>query len=76
SMSTNYLETIHMMVAIGLGWSVLPASMLDEQVCVLQVPNVTIGRQLGVVTHPSRSPSNAARCFVELLRKQTRDGQA
>ena len=24
SMSTNYLETIHMMVSIGLGWSVLP----------------------------------------------------
>ncbi|MFN3713425.1 MAG: LysR family transcriptional regulator substrate-binding protein [Alcanivoracaceae bacterium] len=71
SMSTNYLETIHMMVAIGLGWSVLPASMIDQQVRALQVPDVQIGRQLGVVTHPSRSPSNAARCFVELLRQQT-----
>ncbi|KZY23591.1 LysR family transcriptional regulator, partial [Alcanivorax sp. HI0035] len=27
AMSTNYLETIHMMVSIGLGWSVLPATM-------------------------------------------------
>ena len=68
SMSTNYLETIHMMVAIGLGWSVLPASMLDQQVKVLAVPGVSIRRELGVVTHPSRSPSNAARCFIELLR--------
>ncbi|MCC1497649.1 LysR family transcriptional regulator [Alcanivorax sp. 1008] len=68
SMSTNYLETIHMMVAIGLGWSVLPASMLDDQVKALSVPGVSIQRQLGVVTHPSRSPSNAARCFTDLLR--------
>ena len=68
SMSTNYLETIHMMVAIGLGWSVLPASMLDGQVRALPVQGVHIRRELGVVTHPSRSPSNAARCFIELLR--------
>ena len=71
SMSTNYLETIHMMVAIGLGWSVLPASMLDEQVRALPVQGVNIRRELGVVTHPSRSPSNAARCFIELLREAT-----
>ncbi|MCK5873863.1 MAG: LysR family transcriptional regulator [Alcanivoracaceae bacterium] len=69
SMSTNYLETIHMMVAIGLGWSVLPASMLDDQVRALPVQGVHIRRELGVVTHPSRSPSNAARCFIELLRE-------
>ena len=71
SMSTNYLETIHMMVAIGLGWSVLPASMLDDQVKILAVPDVSIRRELGVVTHPSRSPSNAARCFTDLLRSAT-----
>jgi DNA-binding transcriptional LysR family regulator len=32
AMSTNYLETIKMMVSIGLAWSVLPRTMLDEQV--------------------------------------------
>jgi len=67
SMSTNYLETIHMMVAIGLGWSVLPASMIDSEVIALPMDGVSIRRQLGVVTHPSRSPSNASRCFTELL---------
>ncbi|MDX1270162.1 MAG: LysR family transcriptional regulator, partial [Oceanisphaera sp.] len=30
AMSTNYLETIKMMVSIGLAWSVLPRTMLDE----------------------------------------------
>ena len=27
--ATNYLETIKMMVAVGLGWSVLPKTMVD-----------------------------------------------
>ena len=67
AMSTNYLETIHMMVAIGLGWSVLPASMLDDQVVQLPVKGNQIERQLGIVSHPSRSPSNAARALIGLL---------
>mgnify|MGYP005839105659 CR=1 FL=1 len=67
AMSTNYLETIHMMVTIGLGWSVLPASMLDADVVALPVRGAAIERQLGVVTHPSRSLSNAARALMALL---------
>jgi DNA-binding transcriptional LysR family regulator len=31
AMSTNYLETIKMMVSIGLAWSVLPRTMLDDR---------------------------------------------
>lgn len=68
SMSTNYLETIHMMVSIGLGWSVLPASMLDDSVCELPVRGVDLHRQLGVVRHPARSLSNAGKRFMEVLR--------
>tara|TARA_A100001391_G_scaffold97812_5_gene64831 strand:+ start:3425 stop:4297 length:873 start_codon:yes stop_codon:yes gene_type:complete len=67
SMSTNYLETIHMMVAIGLGWSVLPATMLDDQVVTLNVDTPLPVRKLGVVTHPGRSRSNAARAFMTIL---------
>lgn len=69
SMSTNYLETIHMMVSIGLGWSVLPASMLDESVIALPVTAPALQRQLGFVMHPARSLSNAARCFLDVLRQ-------
>ena len=68
SMSTNYLETIHMMVSIGLGWSVLPASMVDDKVVALPLKEKHLKRELGVVTHPSRSPSRAAQCFLELLK--------
>jgi DNA-binding transcriptional LysR family regulator len=67
SMSTNYLETIHMMVSVGLGWSVLPATMLDDRVQVLELPGVALSRDLGVVRHPARSLSNAAGRFLEVL---------
>lgn len=68
AMSTNYLETIHMMVSIGLGWSVLPASMLDDSVTALPLAGPPIARQLGLVTHPARSHSNAAARFIDTLR--------
>ncbi len=31
ALSTNYLETLKMMAGIGLGWSVLPESMIDAE---------------------------------------------
>ncbi len=34
-LSTNYLETIKMMVSVGLGWSLLPETMVDEDVVAL-----------------------------------------
>jgi len=67
SMSTNYLETIRMMVAIGLGWSVLPATMLDEDLVSLPVTAPLPVRHLGCVVHPSRSLSSAATRFLDLL---------
>ena len=70
AMSTNYLETIHMMVSIGLGWSVLPATMVDRGMVQLPVDAPLPQRQLGVVTHPARSQSNAAKAFLRALRSQ------
>ena len=75
NMSTNYLETIHMMVSIGLGWSVLPASMLDSSVCALPVSAPPIARNLGLVTHPARSHSNAAARFIDTLRECASEAQ-
>ena len=67
AMETNYLETIKMMVSIGLGWSVLPASMLNDELIQLQVGNVEFERLLGVVTHEHRTLSNAARKMLMAL---------
>ena len=71
AMSTNYLETIHMMVSIGLGWSVLPESLLNEQVLKLNVHNMKFARSLGVVYHSNRTLSNAAKQMLALLREQS-----
>lgn len=67
NMATNYLETIKMMVSVGLGWSVLPESMVDKQVKKLDVPNVNLSRSLGVVHHEKRHLSNAAHAFYTML---------
>lgn len=67
NMTTNYLETIKMMVSVGLGWSVLPEAMLDEQLQVLPVEEVQLQRSLGVVRHQKRHLSNAASAFYTLL---------
>ncbi|VAX13315.1 Transcriptional regulator, LysR family [hydrothermal vent metagenome] len=66
-MSTNYLETIKMLVSIGLGWSVLPENMLNAELKVLKVANMNISRKLGLVWHPERTLSNAAQAMMEML---------
>lgn len=65
--STNYLETIKMMVSIGMGWSVLPLSMVDHQVVTLNVDEHVPARQLGVIRHKRRQLSNAAIAFIDNL---------
>lgn len=67
SMETNYLETIKMMVSIGLGWSVLPSNLCDDDVLELPVRAMRITRQLGVVYHPRRVLSRAASSMLQLL---------
>jgi DNA-binding transcriptional LysR family regulator len=69
-MSTNYLETIKMMVSIGLAWSVLPRTMLDEHVARLPLAGIRLHRQLGYIVHSERTLSNAARAFMGLLDAQ------
>ncbi|KXS36902.1 MAG: LysR family transcriptional regulator [Halomonadaceae bacterium T82-2] len=67
ALSTNYLETLKMMVAIGLGWSVLPASMIDDDLHVLPIPHRPIERPLGYLFHKSRTLSNAAGSMIAML---------
>lgn len=70
AMSTNYLETIKMMVSIGLAWSVLPRTMLDGQVASIALPGICLSRQLGYILHTERTLSNAAKAFMALLDSQ------
>ncbi|GAA3911051.1 LysR family transcriptional regulator [Litoribacillus peritrichatus] len=64
--STNYLDTIQMMVSIGYGWSVLPES-LSKELYEMNIPIEMNSRQLGYVIHKHHSLTNAAKALIELL---------
>lgn len=66
-LATNYLETLKMLVAIGLGWSVLPRSMLDRSIIELTLPALTLQRELGAVWHHRRNLSAAAQALLSEL---------
>ena len=67
ALSTNYLETLKMMAGIGLGWSVLPESLIDDDIHALPIDHRPIERPLGYLVHKSRTLSNAARSMLEML---------
>jgi DNA-binding transcriptional LysR family regulator len=64
NMSTNPLESIRMLVSIGLGWSVLPATLINADLQQLDVP-LHLSRELGMVTHPARTQSRAAQLLIQ-----------
>lgn len=68
-MSTNYLDTIRMMVSIGLGWSLLPETMIDNSLQVLNTHSAPIERDLGYIFHRERTLSNAASQLMDILRR-------
>ncbi len=72
AMETNYLETIKMMVSIGLGWSVLPKSMITDDIQCIHIKNIRMERQLGVAYHAERTLSNAAKMFLKKLKEFSR----
>ncbi len=65
-LSNNYLETIKMLVSAGLGWSVLPHTMLDHTLVSLNTP-LQLTRELGVIYHRKRTLSNAAKAMLAML---------
>jgi DNA-binding transcriptional LysR family regulator len=66
-LTTNYLETIKMLVGVGMGWSVLPLTMLDKDLIAIKVNQLQLHRDLGVVWHAQHTLSNAAREMCALL---------
>ena len=68
-MSTNYLETISTMVEVGLGWSVLPETLIKD-LHVMSIPDCHIQRELGYIHHTKRTLSNSAKAFIVLINQQ------
>ncbi|MCA1770476.1 MAG: LysR family transcriptional regulator [Halomonas sp.] len=67
ALSTNYLETLKMMTAIGLGWSLLPERLVAGELHELTIDHPPIHRPLGYIVHRSRTLSNAARAMLAML---------
>ena len=66
TMSNNPLESIRMLASIGLGWSVLPQTMVSKDLVTLDL-DLEMKRQLGMVWHPARTQSKAAKALVDLM---------
>ncbi|MBE9515640.1 MAG: LysR family transcriptional regulator [Proteobacteria bacterium] len=66
-MTSNYLEVLKTLASIGLGWSALPKTMIDDSLSMVHVNKIEIERQLGIVTHRGRTLSNAAQCMIKTI---------
>jgi len=68
AMSTNYLETLRMLASIGLGWTLLPETMLGPDLVPLNVKGIPLTRNLGAVTRAEGILSNAAKAMIRACR--------
>ena len=66
SMSNNPLESIRMLASIGLGWSVLPRTLLNQDLQQLNI-SLEMHRQLGMVWHPGRTQSRAVQELIQMM---------
>lgn len=66
-LETSYLETIKAMIETGLGWGVLPASMLDKSLKPIKLKNINMYRELGAVTLKARTCSSPANAMLQAL---------
>jgi DNA-binding transcriptional LysR family regulator len=71
-MESNYLETIKAMIQNGLGWGVLPESMIDDSLHRLKIKGVRMERHLGVLLHASRTLSSPVNALLETLKNSDR----
>jgi len=65
SIPTNYLETMKMMASVDMGWSVLPNTMIDDELVVLPLEHVPVSRKLGAISYQKKTISNAAQAFFD-----------
>ena len=65
--TSNNLDAIKMMITVGLGWGVLPKTMVDDSLSVIELKQINFTRILGYLHHKQRSLSKAAQRFIEQL---------
>jgi DNA-binding transcriptional LysR family regulator len=63
------MEVLRMLAGIGLGWSALPHTLIDDSLHVVHIKNVNIHRTLGAVVHRARTLSNAGKAMIDILKE-------
>ena len=57
-----------MLIGVGLGWSVVPRTMVGGDVVVLDISiEIDLARTLDVIRHVNRTLSNAGEAFIKIL---------
>ena len=68
TMSTNPLESIRMLVSVGLGWSVLPLTLVNQDLQPFNMDTpVELQRYLGLVTNPNITVSASMAALLDML---------
>ena len=68
TMSTNPLESIRMLISVGLGWSVLPQTLINQELTQIDMANnIELQRYLGVVINPSLTRSASVDALLDML---------
>ncbi|STZ08555.1 CysJI operon transcriptional activator [Moraxella caprae] len=68
TMSTNPLESIRMLVSVGLGWSVLPETLINQDLVKIDLKeNIELQRHLGLVINPNLTRSSGTDALLDML---------
>lgn len=68
TMSTNPLESIRMLVSVGLGWSVLPETLINPELIKIDMAqNIELQRHLGLVINPNLTHSASVQALLSML---------
>lgn len=67
-MNTNPLESIRMLVSVGLGWSVLPQTLINQDLVKIDLKeDIELQRHLGMVTNPILTRSASCQALMDIL---------
>lgn len=68
TMSTNPLESIRMLVSVGLGWSVLPQTLINQDLARIDMAEqLELQRHLGLVINPNLTRSASMEALLGIL---------
>ena len=67
AMEASDFATTKSMAVIGLGWTCLPQSRVDESLTPIDVTGVDLSYSIALGRNPNRSLSRASQAFIDLL---------